>query len=223
MILSVTGLSKNYAQGDRQIHALQDFNLRMERGETLAVVGPSGSGKTTLLSLLAGLDEPSSGRIQLQGRDLTDMDERSLSEFRGKNMGIVFQQFHLIPYLTAAENVSLPLEIAGEKQAEEKALAALKSVGLEARALHRPDQLSGGECQRVAIARALVTEPQILLADEPSGNLDAATGEKVMDLLFDLVHARKMTLVLVTHNMEHAKRCRKIVELKGGRLSGPPA
>lgn len=217
-VLSVENISKKYRQGETDVEALKQVSLNLEKGGTLALVGPSGSGKTTLLSLLAGLDEPSSGRICMTGQEITAMNEVELCEFRAKTMGIVFQQFHLMPYLSAFENVCLPLEINGEENIEERTRQILNEVGLEGRYHHRPDQLSGGECQRVAIARALVIQPSILLADEPSGNLDTKTGEIIMDLLFTLVKKRQMTLVLVTHDLEHARRCQKIIELKAGQV-----
>lgn len=218
MILSIANLSKSYRQCEEDIHALKNISFEVNKGETLSIVGPSGSGKTTLLTLLAGLDHPSTGRIEMVGEELTAMDEEKLSIFRSVNMGIIFQQFHLIPYMSAIENVSLPLEITGGKDITPRAIEALTQVGLKHRQHHRPDEMSGGERQRVAIARALIINPQILLADEPSGNLDTETGEIIMDLMFDLVKQKKMTLVLVTHDIEFAGRCQKIIKLKAGHV-----
>ena len=217
-MITIRELQKFYLQGESEIRVLNGIDLHVESGETLAVVGPSGSGKTTLLSILAGLEQPSKGVVSVDGRDLTIMSEAALGEFRGRSLGIVFQQFHLLPNLNALENVSLPLDIQGVRNAEQRAVEALRSVGLEQRMAHLPSELSGGECQRVAIARALVVQPRVLLADEPSGNLDVQTGTQVMDLLFDLVIKNGTTLVLVTHNREHALRCQRQIELKGGRL-----
>jgi len=217
MIVKVEKLSKSFFQGDQEIRAVQDVSFDLNKGETLSIVGPSGSGKTTLLSLLAGLDDPTGGNVSIRDHQLTKMTERELSQFRANYMGIVFQQFHLMPYMTAFENICLPLEITQEKNIEQRAIAALESVGLSSRKDHRPDQLSGGERQRVAIARALVIDPEILLADEPSGNLDTQTGESIMKLLFDLVDKNKMTLILVTHNPDHANLCQRTLKMKGGR------
>jgi len=221
MMLNVSNLKKAYAQASTSIEVLCGIDLTLNEGDTVAILGQSGSGKSTLLSLLAGLDKPSSGSVVLAGEDLGQMTEANLSRHRAKNLGIVFQQFHLLPNLTALENVALPLEIAGIKGAEQLARSALAKVQLDHRSDHMPSQLSGGECQRVAIARAMVIKPAILLADEPSGNLDAATGESVMSLLFDLVRSERMTLVLVTHNPELAKRCDRQLHLNNGVLTNP--
>jgi putative ABC transport system ATP-binding protein len=184
----------------------------------MAILGRSGSGKSTLLSLLAGLDQPDAGQILCAGTDITKLAEKPLALFRGKTMGIVFQQYHLISHLTALENVSLPLEILKEHDCQARAIQAIEKVGLEDRLGHFPHQLSGGEKQRVALARAMVTNPRIILADEPSGNLDTSTGEKVMDLLFNLVEDIGTTLVLVTHNEELAARCHEQTRLGNGQL-----
>ncbi|MCB0343264.1 MAG: ABC transporter ATP-binding protein [Pseudobdellovibrionaceae bacterium] len=216
MILETKALSRSYIQGDREIKALQNFDLSVREGSTVAIVGPSGSGKSTLLSLLAGLDTPSSGTVKISGQDLNQLSESRLTEFRGANIGIVFQQFHLMAHLSALENVALPLEILNRPQPEELAIQALRRVGLETRCDHKPHQLSGGERQRVAIARAFVVQPKILLADEPSGNLDTETGQEVMSLLFELVNSEKMTMLLVTHDTELAIRCDRQVRLVGG-------
>lgn len=218
MILDVENLSKTYVQGTTSIEALSQVAFQMAPGETLAIVGPSGSGKTTLLSLLAGLELASQGSVAIKGQNIFSLTEMDLSLFRSKHIGIVFQQFHLMPHLSALENVSLPLEIQGDPKAQEKALDALKAVDLSLRKDHLPRELSGGECQRVAIARAIVVRPDLLLADEPSGNLDTDTGNRVMDLIFELVEKNKMSLVLVTHNHELAKRCHRQIVLRGGKV-----
>jgi putative ABC transport system ATP-binding protein len=218
MILSVSHVQKTYPHPSAPIQVLRGVNLDAQAGETIAILGPSGSGKSTLLSLLAGLDSPTSGSVTLAGKNLTAMNEESLARFRAKNLGIIFQQFHLMNNLTAKENVRLPLEISGTSEADAKARQALIDVGLGHRLDHFPHQLSGGECQRVAIARAIVVEPPLLLADEPSGNLDTTTGHQVMKLLFDLTKKNKMTLILVTHNEDLAKWCDKKLTLSEGRL-----
>ena len=199
---------------------LDDVSLRVWAGETVAVVGASGAGKSTLLSLLAGLDEPSAGEVWLAGVRLSALDEDGRAEARAQHVGFVFQSFHLVPSLTALENVMLPLELAGRRDARAAARAALGEVGLAARLGHYPRQLSGGEQQRVAIARAFVTRPAVLFADEPTGNLDAATGARVIELLFDLNAANGTTLVLVTHDRAIASRCARVIELDAGRLVG---
>lgn len=209
-------LMKSFTQGTTKIHAVSDVSFEVPEGKTMAIVGPSGSGKTTLLSLLAGLDRPDSGDIRVDGKSLVQFSEEDLSHFRGTNMGIIFQQFHLMPQLSALENVCLPLDIHGHPNSRERAIKALGDVGLADRADHLPNQLSGGECQRVAIARAIVVEPKILFADEPSGNLDTETGKKVSDLLFELVHKKKMTMILVTHDLSLASQCDKMVRIEGG-------
>ena len=192
--------------------------MHIVAGESVAVVGASGAGKSTLLALLAGLDEPSGGRIWLNGAELTQLDEDGRAALRAKHVGFVFQSFHLLPSLTALENVMLPLELAGRKDARSAALEVLEKVGLSARKGHYPNQLSGGEQQRVAIARAFVTRPAVLFADEPTGNLDTATGERVIDLLFDLNAGSGTTLVLVTHDKSLAARCQRIIQLDAGRI-----
>lgn len=213
MILDLQHVSKSFRQGDQNIPILKDFNLQLEPGQTLAVVGPSGSGKSTLLSLLAGLDQPDSGKIFVASHEMTGLDEKALTLFRSQNLGIVFQQYYLFSHLTALENVMLPLEIQNQPKAKERATEALHLVGLDHRLQHYPHQLSGGENQRVAIARAFVIKPRLLLADEPSGSLDNRTGEQVMDLLFELVKKEKTTLILVTHNESLARRCEKQLKL----------
>jgi putative ABC transport system ATP-binding protein len=220
-LVEVRQVSKEFQQGETIIPVLRNLSFGVESGETVAIVGQSGSGKSTLLSLLAGLDQPSQGAITVDGQDLGKLNQNELTRFRGRSIGIIFQQFHLMRSLTALENVLLPLDILGLPHPEERAMEALQLMGLGARAKHLPQQLSGGECQRVAIARAFVVEPRILLADEPSGNLDTATGEKVMNLLFDAVAQRGMTLILVTHDMQLASRCKNRLPLIQGQLQTP--
>ncbi|MCX6129149.1 MAG: ABC transporter ATP-binding protein [Proteobacteria bacterium] len=217
-LVEVKELSKEFIQGDTTIPVLRGLSFEVAAGETLAIVGQSGSGKSTLLSLLAGLDQPTHGSITVNQQNLASLSQNDLTRFRGRSIGIIFQQFHLMRSLSALENVLLPLDILGVAAAEAKALSALELVGLSSRAKHLPQQLSGGECQRVAIARAFVVEPSILIADEPSGNLDAVTGEKVMNILFDAVAQRGMTLILVTHDMRLADRCQRRLSLTQGLL-----
>ena len=197
---------------------LDDVSLAIGAGETVAIVGASGAGKSTLLALLAGLDEPSAGSVWLAGIELSALDEDGRAEARAKHVGFVFQSFHLIPSLTAIENVMLPLELADKSDARGTARVVLQQVGLGPRLGHYPRQLSGGEQQRVAIARAFVTRPDVLFADEPTGNLDTTTGHRVIELLFDLNAANGTTLVLVTHDREIAARCNRVVELDAGRM-----
>lgn len=218
MKLEIENLSKNYTQGTTELNILSGLNLKMESGQSLAVVGESGSGKSTLLSLLAGLDRPDSGSIRIDGDAIEGLSEEKMCRFRARNIGIVFQQFHLISTLTALENVSLPMEFMDVQDYQEKSLRALEQVGLGERKDHFPSQLSGGECQRVAIARALVVNPKLLLADEPSGNLDEATGSQVMDLFFDLTKRNGASVILVTHNERLAQRCDLQKRLKDGVL-----
>ena len=217
MILEIEGLDKSFPQSDHdKIEVLKNLNLQVMEGETVAVVGQSGSGKSTLLSLLAGLDRQSGGSLRLRGQEISTMSESKLTQFRAENIGIIFQQFYLMPHLTALENVSLPLEMFGYKDSQQRAQEALMQVGLAEREKHFPHQLSGGESQRVAIARAIVIRPSILLADEPTGNLDNATGLQISNLLFDLVQTTGMTLLLVTHNTELAQRCSRQLKLHSG-------
>jgi putative ABC transport system ATP-binding protein len=218
MSLLLQNIHKNYSQGTSEIQVLKGLMAEIKSGEIVAVVGQSGSGKSTLLSLLAGLDRPQQGHIIIRGQDIVGLSEQQMTSFRAKNIGIVFQHFHLMPHLTALENVMLPLEILGEEQIEARAREILGLMGLGHREEHFPSQLSGGESQRVAIARALVVQPQFLLADEPSGSLDSETGEKVMDVFFDVVRQKKMTTVLVTHSDPLARRCDRILTLKNGLL-----
>lgn len=217
-MMKVIELRKSYGQGESRVEVLKGINLEISPGETVALIGKSGSGKSTLLSLLAGLDRPDSGEILVQGQKISSMSERELTNFRAHNMGIVFQQFHLVSTLTALENVLLPLELLKRSHSLETAKNLLESVGLSHRADHLPSEMSGGECQRVAIARALAIKPAILFADEPSGNLDEETGERVMELLFRMVVETNTTLVLVTHDPDLAKRCSRIIHLEHGSL-----
>ncbi len=215
----VRDLRKSYGQGEAKVEVLKGINLEIKQGETLALVGKSGSGKSTLLSLLAGLDRSDSGEILIEGKNMTTMSEKDLTLFRARHIGIVFQQFHLVSTLTALENILLPLELLKRQNAMEAALSLLDAVGLGHRAHHLPSQLSGGESQRVAIARALAIGPSILFADEPSGNLDEETGEKVMDLLFGMVKRTGTTMILVTHDQDLAKKCSRITHLEHGSLA----
>lgn len=217
-IVQAAGLGKQVLSGDQPLVILRDVNFAVAAGESLAIVGASGSGKSTLLGLLAGLDLPSSGSVRLNGIDLFALDEDGRARLRGELAGFVFQSFQLLPALNALENVMLPLELAGVKEARERALLSLRQVGLEARAQHRPQQLSGGEQQRVALARAFVTRPKILFADEPTGNLDAATGAQVIDLMLELNRAQGTTLILVTHDSELARRCARQLRLEAGSV-----
>jgi putative ABC transport system ATP-binding protein len=201
-----------------EVNILRGVNLRVARGETVAVVGPSGSGKSTMMMIVAGLERPTGGRVRVAGEDLSALDEDGLALFRRRNVGIVFQAFHLIATMTALENVAVPLEFAGQRDAFDRAREGLKSVGLGARVDHYPGQLSGGEQQRVALARACVAEPALLLADEPTGNLDAATGGAIIDLMFELRRRRNATLLLITHDRELAARCDRTVRMLDGRI-----
>src|SRR5688572_28231662 len=216
-VLKAESVTKKVSSPEGTLTILAEVDLQIAAGETVAIVGASGAGKSTLLALLAGLDEPTSGRVWLNGSELTALNEDGRAAVRARHVGFVFQSFHLVPSLTALENVMLPLELAGRADARAGARAVLAQVGLEPRLGHYPRQLSGGEQQRVAIARAFVTRPSVLFADEPTGNLDTATGHRVMELLFDLNAANGTTLVLVTHDREIAARCGRIVELDAGR------
>ena len=217
MLLEINQLYKSFPQADHgQIDVLKNINLEIHEGETVAVVGQSGSGKSTLLSLMAGLDRQTTGSLRLRDKEISEMSEVKLTQFRAENIGIIFQQFYLMPHLTALENVSLPLEMFGYEDYLNRAKEALEQVGLSDREQHFPHQLSGGESQRVAIARAVVARPSILLADEPTGNLDNETGVQVANLLFDLVRTTGMTMLLVTHNTEMAKRCSRQLTLQFG-------
>lgn len=219
MILALNNISKSYQQGQNKIQVLHDLNLQIQAGTSNAIVGKSGEGKSTLLSLIAGLDKPDAGEIWVGKSDITKMDEKSLTNYRAKVMSLVFQQYHLMSTLTALENIMLPLEILKRSDAKDRARELLEKVGLAHRGHHLPNELSGGECQRVAIARALASDPELLLADEPSGNLDHFTGQKVMGLIFDLVSQYQTTLLLVTHDEELANRCEKVFWLNEGKLN----
>lgn len=213
-------LTKKVTSPEGDLTILQDVSLDIRRGDTVAIVGPSGAGKSTLLALLAGLDEPSSGNVWLDGVEMTALDEDGRAALRNRQVGFVFQSFHLLPSLTALENVLLPLELSATDDQLPRARDALHRVELDTRMHHYPRQLSGGEKQRVAIARAFVTDPALLFADEPTGNLDNKTGAHILDLLFDLNAASATTLVLVTHDLGAAQRCHRIVELASGRMVG---
>ncbi|MFN4145536.1 MAG: ABC transporter ATP-binding protein [Runella sp.] len=217
-ILHLEQVTKVYRSGSREIKVLDNLNLSVEAGSTLAIVGPSGSGKTTLLGLCAGLDRASGGKVILNGIALNDLNEDQLADVRNRYVGFVFQNFQLLPTLTALENVMVPLELRGEKNVKNRALDLLDKVGLSDRGHHYPTQLSGGEQQRVSLARAFSNRPQILFADEPTGNLDAETSEKVESLLFDLNREAGTTLILVTHNLELAAKTQRIVKIKGGKI-----
>jgi putative ABC transport system ATP-binding protein len=217
-VLEAMGLSKQVSSPEGTLAILSDVSIAIERGETVAVMGASGAGKSTLLALLAGLDVPSSGTVRLSGNDLTALDEDGRAALRAQHVGFVFQSFHLVPSLTALENAMLPLELAGRADARAAALEVLGKVGLGGRVGHYPRQLSGGEQQRVAIARAFVTRPDVLFADEPTGNLDSTTGTRIMDLLFGLNREAGATLVLVTHDRAIAARCGRVIMLDAGRV-----
>jgi putative ABC transport system ATP-binding protein len=218
IVLQATHLGKQVTSGSAPLHILQDIAFTVRAGEALAIVGASGSGKSTLLGLLAGLDLPSSGSVIIAGQDIFALDEDARARLRGAKVGFVFQSFQLLPALTALENVMLPLELAGASRARERSVALLERVGLGERMAHYPRQLSGGEQQRVALARAFAPEPGLLLADEPTGNLDAATGASVIDLMFDMNAEQGTTLILVTHDEALASRCTRRIRLAVGRM-----
>lgn len=217
-ILNVRNLEKSYSSGSKKLKVLQDINFEVEEQKTFAIVGPSGSGKTTLLGLCAGLDRPDSGSINLCGSELSTLGEDKRALLRNKHIGFVFQDFQLLTTLTALENVAVPLELQGNKDASKIGKELLTKVGLGDRIHHYPSQLSGGEQQRVALARAFSTRPSVLFADEPTGNLDTETGEKVEQLLFDLNKEAGTTLIIVTHDLELAEKTQHILRLKGGRI-----
>jgi len=210
-------------QGPSRVHILKGVSLLIPRGEAVGLVGPSGSGKSTLLMILAGLERADAGRVEVDGQNLGILDEDRLAQFRGRRIGIVFQSFHLIPTMTALENVAVPLELGGVSDAMERAAAELKAVGLGERLSHYPGQLSGGEQQRVALARALAPDPTILVADEPTGNLDEGTGGQIIELLFKLKRERGATLVLVTHDLDLARRCDRMVRIRSGQIESDTA
>ena len=217
-MIKVENLSKIVNTYDGELQILADINFQIASGETVAITGESGSGKSTLLSLLAGLDRPTAGSVVINEQALETLSEDELAEFRAKNVGFIFQSFHLLGSLTALENVMLPIELKGNSDAKEQALALLDQVGLSHRLGHYPKQLSGGEQQRVAIARAFATEPNILFADEPTGNLDTKTGETVAELLFNLNQSSKTSLILVTHDDKLAQQCNQQIVLSAGRV-----
>lgn len=217
-ILSVKNLSKTFTSGNKQLTVLKDITFSVEKGISCAIVGPSGSGKTTLLGLCAGLDKPSTGVVNLNDQKISELSESKLSAIRNEQIGFVFQSFQLIPTLTALENVMVPIELRGlaYKNVESKAIELLDKVGLKDRITHYPTQLSGGEQQRVGLARAFIHKPDILFADEPTGNLDGDTGAQIEDLLFELNRDEGTTLIIVTHDRELAAKCNRIIELKSG-------
>ncbi|BAO56343.1 ABC transporter, ATP-binding protein [Nonlabens marinus S1-08] len=211
-------MEKTYTSGSKQLTVLKNVTFEVEKGQTFSIVGPSGSGKTTLLGLCAGLDEPNAGTVDLCGHDLSTLNEDQRAELRNREVGFIFQNFQLLPTLTALENVSVPLELQGDKKAISRAKELLEKVGLRDRVDHYPSQLSGGEQQRVALARAFSNRPSILFADEPTGNLDEETGEKVIQLLFDLNQDAGTTLVIISHDLDLAARTQQILRLKGGQI-----
>ncbi|PNW27030.1 ABC transporter ATP-binding protein [Formosa algae] len=217
-ILKITGLEKTYTSGNKQLTVLHDISFDVEQGQIFSIVGPSGSGKTTLLGLCAGLDQANAGTVELCGENLSALNEDQRAQLRNQHVGFIFQNFQLLPTLTALENVSVPLELQGDKNATQVSLDLLEQVGLGGRVHHYPSQLSGGEQQRVALARAFANKPAILFADEPTGNLDEETGEKVIQLLFELNKAHGTTLVIITHDLDLANRTQHILKLKGGKI-----
>ena len=217
-MIRLSGIALKLASAAGEVNILRGLDLEVAAGESVGIVGPSGSGKSTMMMIIAGLERPSAGRVEVAGEDLGALDEDRLARFRRARIGIVFQAFHLIPTMTALENVAVPLEFAGRGDAFERAQGALAAVGLDHRLTHYPGQLSGGEQQRVALARAFVVEPLLLLADEPTGNLDAETGRQVIELMFDLAGRRGTTLMLITHDPALAGRCRRLVRLLDGRI-----
>jgi putative ABC transport system ATP-binding protein len=219
MSLEISDLVKSYNQGADKLTILNHLSMSVKTSEVVAVVGASGSGKSTFLSLVAGLDRFEHGDILINGQSIKNLTQPQMTEFRSKNIAFIFQQFHLVPHLTAFENIALPLEILGRPFSEAEIVTALTAVGLSHRSHHKPGELSGGECQRLALARGLITQPNLLLADEPSGNLDTETGEKVMNVFFDQVRATQTTTVLVTHDRELASRCDRVFTLKNGHFA----
>ena len=221
--IALAGVNLSLGQGAARVHILKDIDLHIGRGEAIGLVGPSGSGKSTLLMVMAGLERADSGSVAVAGENLGTLDEDALARFRGRHIGIVFQSFHLIPTMTALENVAVPLELAGVTDARERARDELAAVGLSERLDHYPAELSGGEQQRVAVARALAPDPAIVVADEPTGNLDEDIGKQIIDLLFAGHSKRNSTLVLVTHDSALAGRCERVVRLRSGRVDGVSA
>lgn len=217
-ILKISGLEKTYTSGSKELTVLHTISFEVEKGQTFSIIGPSGSGKTTLLGLCAGLDQPTGGTVELCGHDLNNLNEDERAALRNKEVGFIFQNFQLLPTLTAIENISVPLELQGAKDATTRAQELLEKVGLGDRIHHYPSQLSGGEQQRVALARAFANRPSILFADEPTGNLDEETGEKVIQLLLELNKDAGTTLVIISHDLDLAARTQQIMRLKGGRI-----
>ena len=217
-IIKTINLTKIYGMGDIQVKALEDISLDIRASEFVAIMGPSGSGKSTMMNMLGCLDHPTSGQYFLAGEDVSQLNKIQLAKIRNKQIGFVFQSYNLLPRTTALENVMLPLELAGMRDARQRAEASLEQVGLTARAHHLPKHLSGGEQQRVALARAFVTQPKILFADEPTGNLDAATGAQVIELMLELNRAQGTTLILVTHDDKLAERCKRQLRLAAGMV-----
>ena len=222
-VLSITNAQLSLDGNAGRVDILHDISLDVASGETLGLVGPSGSGKSSLLMVMGGLEQATGGQVTALGHDLTTMNEDQLALFRRDNMGVVFQSFHLIPTMTALENVATPLELAGVRDAFDRAEAELRAVGLGDRMDHYPSQMSGGEQQRVALARASAPRPKLLLADEPTGNLDETNGQAIIDLLFDLRDRHGATLIMVTHSGELAARCDRIIRLRDGRIEAPAA
>jgi putative ABC transport system ATP-binding protein len=221
--VAMRGVDLSLGRGAARVHILRDVALTIGKGEAVGIVGPSGSGKSTLLMIMAGLERPDRGEVEIDGVSLGAMNEDALARFRGQRIGIVFQSFHLIPTMTALENVAAPLELAGANDAAARASAELEQVGLGDRLAHYPAQLSGGEQQRVALARALCPRPSLLIADEPTGNLDEATGGAIVDLIFDLPARRGATLALVTHDAALAARCDRVIRMRSGKVEETPA
>ena len=217
-VIKLSAVHLSLGSGAARVHILKGIDLEIDRGERVGVVGPSGSGKSTLLMVMGGLERVDEGTVEVAGQNLNDLDEDTLAKFRGKNIGIVFQSFHLIPNMTAHENVAVPLELAGDSEAFEKAENELNSVGLGDRLLHYPAELSGGEQQRVAIARSLISQPSILIADEPTGNLDDTIGNQIIELMFAASRKRNTTLVLVTHDTNLANQCDRTVRVRSGHI-----
>jgi putative ABC transport system ATP-binding protein len=220
--VALRGINLSLGRGAGRVHILQDISLHIGRGEAVALLGPSGSGKSTLLMVMTGLERPDSGSVVVAGQDLRKLDEDGLARFRGSHIGIVFQAFHLIPTMTALENVAVPLELAGKRDAFERAERELAAVGLAHRLRHYPAELSGGEQQRVALARALAPDPAMIVADEPTGNLDETTGREIIALLFGGQRTRGTTLVLVTHDAQLAARCDRVLQMHSGKLDERP-
>jgi putative ABC transport system ATP-binding protein len=218
-MIQLKDVTRDYGDG-KVVRALNNVSLKIERGERVAVMGPSGSGKSTLLNLICGLDEPTAGAVRIDGVNIAELDDDARTRLRREKIGMVFQTFNLLPTLTALENVSLPLRLQGvsRREADRRGVAMLEKVGLGGRVTHRPDELSGGERQRIAIARALIFEPPVLLADEPTGNLDSKTGEEILKLLDDLHREFNTTILLVTHNEEAARHCDRILRLRDGSV-----